>query len=128
MKRSTFVFLILALIAPLAVAAILNLSWTNATTNVDGTPIPATGTGSVTTRIEYGTCNAARDAIVTTLGTIDAPTGSTTAATPNLAPGTYCARAQHLNTYGVASVWTPVASRVIAAPQPNPPTNFSFGS
>jgi hypothetical protein len=127
MKRFSLIVLAIA-VAPLALAAVLNLSWQNATTNVDGTAIPASGPGSVTTRIEYGTCNAARDAVTTVLGTIDAPNGATTAATPNLAPGVYCARAQHINTFGVASVFSAVASKEILPPQPNPPTNFSFGS
>ncbi|MGE0294723.1 MAG: hypothetical protein AB7P97_20420 [Hyphomonadaceae bacterium] len=121
-------FLILALLGTFAAAAVLTVSWQNATTNTDGTAIPATGDGSVTTRVEYGTCNAARDAIVTVLGTLAPAQGATTAPTPDLPPGMYCARAQHVNSYGVASVFTAVATRTVAAPQPNPPTNFSFGS
>ena len=116
------------LIAGLALAAILTVNWQNATTNTDGSAIPASGPGSLTeTRIEYGTCNAARTAIASVLGTITVPGTATTAQSPDLGPGVYCARAQHVNTYGVASDWSNVASREILAPKPNPPSNFGFG-
>lgn len=121
-------FLTLFFVAPLALTATLTISWTNATTNVDGSTIPASGPGSVTTRIEYGTCNAGRTAIATVLGTIDAATGASTTVTPDLPPGAYCARAWHVNTYGIASDPTAVVARDVAAPKPNPPSNFSFGS
>lgn len=121
-------FLTLFFVVPLTLAAVLNTSWQNATTNTDGSAIPATGPGSVTTRIEYGTCNAARTAIVTVLGTLTPAQGATTAPTPDLPPGIYCARAQHVNSFGVASVFSAVASREVLAPQPNPPSNFTFGS
>lgn len=114
--------------AALSIAAVLNFSWTNATTNTDGSAIPATGAGSLTeTRITYGTCNAAKTAVVTVLGTVTAPAPGTTIPTPNLAPGIYCGFGQHVNTFGVLSDPSGVASKEIIAPKPNPPQNFSLG-
>lgn len=111
-----------------AVAAVLTINWQNATTNTDGTAIPASGPGSLqSTRIEYGTCNAARTAIVSVLGEVTASGSASTAQTPNLAPGIWCARAFHVNTFGVSSDASNVASREILAPKPNPPQNFDFG-
>ena len=77
------------------------------------------------TRIEYGTCSApgvfgtkAGDVIVNGV----ASAGSIT----NLTPGTWCARAYTMNIYNVESDPSNVASKVVAAPKPNAPTNFSL--
>lgn len=113
------------LLAAVAMAATISASWQNATTNTDSTAIPATGAGSIaTTRVEYGTCNGTdfgqKQGEVVVAGT------ATSAVTPNLPPGRYCARAIHINTYGVESDPSNVAVKVIEAPKPRPPANFSL--
>lgn len=122
-----FLFAIIACVgASVALAAGLNFSWTNAVTNTDGSAIPATGPGSLTeTRVEYGPCNASRTDLLSVTGTVSAP--GTSAVVSTLPPGEWCARARHVNTYGKVSDPSNVAYRVIDAPTPNPPTNFSAG-
>ena len=124
-----FLFAIIACVgASVALAAGLNFSWTNANTNTDGTAIPATGPGSLTeTRVEYGPCNTSRTDLLSITGTLSSPGSSTTAAVNSLPPGEWCARARHVNTYGKVSAPTGVVYKVIDAPTPNPPTNFSAG-
>jgi len=118
---------LLILLAPFALlAAVANLSWTNATKNVDGSSIPATGAGSLTnTVVEYGSCVGT--AFGTKLGEISVAGTVLSATVPGLAPGTYCFRAKHVNTYAEPSDWSTVVSKTYAAPKPNPPENFSIG-
>lgn len=116
--------LALLLVAGAANAATLNVDWTNPTTNTDASTIPASGAGSLTqARIEYGTCNGT--AFGTSLGNVNrvmpASTGSIT-----VNPGTYCVRVFVANTYGNESAASNVASRVVPAPTPNPPSNLRF--
>lgn len=121
---------LLAAVATVAFAATLNVSWTNATTNTDGTAIPASGPGSLTNTVfEYGPCSPARDAIVGTPVVVTVPAPATSPALPpNIGPGTWCGRVRHTNTYGEESAWTGMAVEVVDAPVPNPPSNFSMGS
>lgn len=115
-----------ALLSVGAFAAVLTVTWTNATQNTDGTAIPATGPGSIAnTRVEYGTCNGT--AFGTKVGEVVVAGSATTTPTPNLAPGTYCGRAIHINTYGEESAPSNVATKTINAPVPRPPSNFSLG-
>lgn len=103
-----------------ALAANLVVSWTNPTTNTDGTPIPVTGAGSLTgTRVEWGTCSGTAFGIKS--GEVTAPAGVSTATITNVGPGTWCARAFSRNTYGTESVASNVASKIVPAPVPNPP-------
>lgn len=118
----------LFILAAVAVAATIHASWTMPTTNTDGSAIPATGAGSiVSSTVEYGPCNAARDAIASVTGSVVVPGTATVYDTPNLGPGIWCARVRVTNTYGSASAFTPVGVKVIDAPTPNAPTNFTFG-
>lgn len=128
--RKTLIGIGLAMFAAVAAAAVLNFSWINATQNTDGSTIPSSGPGSLTnTVIEYGPCNTGKDALQSVTGTITSPNGTaTSAASPNLPPGSWCARARHTNTYGEVSDWTAVVTKDVAAPKPKPPSNFSFGS
>lgn len=110
--------------ASLAVAATFNVSWNNATQNTDSSPIPASGPGSiVSTRIEYGSCSGT--AFGTKQGEFTVTGQAETGTTPDLAPGTYCLRAFHRNTYGQESGPSNVAQKVVAAPTPRPPSGFS---
>lgn len=110
---------------PLAYAATHTATWTKATTNVDGSAIPATGPGSVTTTVEYGTCNPDGSGF-TRIGDVIAGTGGTTATTPDFPPGQRtCYRAYHTNTYGQNSAYSAVAQTTEPTPAPNPPTNLT---
>lgn len=120
-KGLSLKLLALALVIAMPVmAAVVNVTWTKATTNVDGSAIPATGAGSVTTTVEYGTCNGA--AFGTKIADVVTATAGVAADSPNLAPGTYCFRAFHTNTFGVNSDPSAVGVKVIGPPKPNPPT------
>jgi len=126
MKKIMLSALLVMFVSMAAWAANMTYTWKNATTNTDGSAIPTTGGGSIaSTRIEYGTCNGLAFGVkvgeVVTSGPVE------TAATPNVAPGTYCSRAYNKNTYGNESGPTLVVQKVIDAPTPNPPSNFSQG-
>lgn len=125
MKR--YLWALAAFVPALALAAVVSGSWTMPTTNTDGSAIPATGAGSLTGSVmEYGPCNATRTALASVTGTVPVPTPATSAVTPNLGPGTWCAQVRVSNTYGEASDWSDVKFKVIDAPKPGKPTNFSF--
>lgn len=102
-------------------AADLQVSWTNATTNTDGSTIPATGPGSLTlTRVEWSVC--AGGAFGTVAGTQSTATGTATSLTvSNVGPATWCVRAFHRNTYGNESTASNVTTKVVPTPVPNPP-------
>lgn len=118
--------LLLLFPAAVVLAAALNVTWTNPVQNTDNSAIPASGPGSIaSTRIEYGTCNGA--AFGTKLGEVVIAGQAESGVLPNLAPGTYCARAFTKNTYGEESDTSGVAQKVIAAPKPKPPSGFSWG-
>lgn len=124
MKRISI--LLASFLAFAAFAATITTSWQNATQNTDNSAIPATGAGSiVNTRIEWGTCNA--DNFGTKMGEKLVAGAVTTTDTPELAPGRWCLRAFHINTYGVVSDTSNVAIKVIDAPKPKPPTGFTVG-
>ena len=125
MKKMISTAAVALLFSAVAIAAVHTATWTKATRNTDGSTIPATGPGSVTTTVEYGTCNG--DAFGTRIGDVVTASTGTTAPTPNLSPGTYCFRARHENTYGETSDWSAVVKLVEAAPKPNPPTGFTIG-
>lgn len=121
------IFALCIAFTPLVHAAILHASWTNATKNTDGTPIPTTGDGRIiSTDIEYGKCNATKDGIVSVAGNIAVTGTVTTADTPDLPPGDWCAHAAHINSYNVSSDWSNIAVKTIPAPKPEKPTNFSW--
>lgn len=98
--------------------------WTNATTDVAGTPLPATGVGSIkTTRLQH-----VRMATVTTSCDFAAPADpmETKDFAPtvggflfeNLADGRHCFRARHINNEGIMSDWSPIVYKNISAPKP----------
>ncbi len=110
-----------------ALAADITTTWTQPTQNVDGSAIPATGTGRLTgNRVEWGTCTGTAPNY--TFGTaagqqsFAVPTAAYTV--PNLAPGTHCFRAYASTTYGERGP-SGVAAKVIAPPLPAPPTGLT---
>lgn len=115
------------LLATVALAASRTISWTKATTNTDGSSIPATGPGSVVTSAELGTCNAGGTDFGTKIADLVVNSAGTTAPSYDFAPGTYCIRYWHTNTYGVESDKA-VGKYVEAAPKPNKPSGFTIGS
>jgi hypothetical protein len=124
-KRILMVGTAAMMLSMAAIAAVATASWTNATKNTDGTDIPASGAGSlVSTTVEWATCGAG-DTFGTKAGEVVTASPGTTRQTPDLLPGRWCFRAFHTNTYGSTSDPTPVVVKVVAAPKPNPPTNFS---
>jgi len=126
MKRlyTGIIGIVLTGIAAVTLAAVLNVSWQNATTNMDGSTIPATGTGSIqSTRVEWGSCVSG--AFGTLAGSVTVNGTVITTPTPNLAPGTYCFRAVHVNTYGIESDPSTVVQKSVQAPKPNPPSNLT---
>lgn len=115
---------------PSAFAADAVVKWTAPTTNTDGTAIPATGTGALTSYlIEYGSCSTAAGVVPQVLGTVQ---GSLSIAAPTLI-GTltgllnstiYCVRVYALNAAaksaasGTVRAWIPAppAASIPGAP------------
>lgn len=114
----------LAAMASLAMAAPVTVTYALPTTNTDGSDIPASGAGSISSlRIEYGSCvNGA-------FGTKDGETtitkqGSTPlplTRTIERPPGNHAFRVFATNTYGAESGPSNVACRQVSPPTPNPP-------
>lgn len=101
------------------------LTWTNAATNVDGTPIVATGPGSLTrTTVEYGTC-AANHAFGVKAGEVFVAAPATTLVVNMVVVQEYCFRAFHTNTYGAVSAPSNVAWKANPPPLPGPPGNLA---
>jgi hypothetical protein len=95
-------------------------TWTDPTTNVDGSPIVA---GEITGySIGIGTASGNYPIQVPVPGPA-AASELLSQITPALVPGTYFAAVQAIGP--VDSVFSNEVSFVIAAAQPNPPTNFT---
>ena len=122
--------LLLALVLALPLSALadtVSLSWSNPTTNTNGSAIPATGTGSIASnRIERGSCSGT--AFGTSQANYTTLTAVETFTTPDLAPGTYCFRVFAKNTYGNESLASNVVQKIIASPVPNPPNGVVINS
>lgn len=114
--------LVLALLSSAVLAASYPVTWKNPTQNTDGSALALQDIKQ--TRIEFGTCNGTGWG--TTLKEIVVPGTGTSATSPDLTPGTWCGRAFTQNIYGVESGPSNVYQKVVAAPTPNSPTNFSF--
>lgn len=122
MKYLLLPLLILALLSGTASASTLTVSWSNPTTNEDGSVIPADGDGSLTEAlVEYGSC--------TPDGGVETPLSSqwvsmpvTSYSFPNVSPGIYCAHVAVRNTYMNQSAWSASAqAEILPPPTPNPP-------
>lgn len=103
-----------------ALAADVTTNWTYPTLNTDGSSIPASGAGSITSsKVEWGSCVGS--AFGTKIGeaTIPAPTKTHTAT--GLPPATYCLRAYVTNTYGTSSDASGVVTVTVNPPKPQPP-------
>ena len=100
-----------------AFAATNTVTLTHPTARVDGTALaPASIAGST---VEWGTCSGTAFGTVSGTGTT---TGlATTFTTPNLAPGTWCHRANTRLVSGVESLWSNVVVKTILESPPQPP-------
>lgn len=98
--------------------------WVNATTDVSGTPLPATGVGSLkTTRLQH-----IRMATVATSCDFAAPADPLDSRDfaptvggflyENLADGRHCFRVRHINNEGIMSDWSATVYKNISAPKP----------
>ena len=101
-------------------ASTATVSWVNSTQNTDGSPIPATGPGSIqSTRIEWGNCVGT--AFGTAAGNVVVPASQTSTVISSLGPAVWCFRGFHVNTYGIDSAPSNVVNKTIVAPTPRPP-------
>lgn len=124
MLRKTLVSAML-LLCGAANAGVANISWTNATTNTDGSPIPATCTTSpcgklVQSVVEYGTCNGT-NVFGTKQGEITVTAPANTTPVNMVVVQMYCFRVFHRNDYTVASDMSNVGSKDNVPPKPNAP-------
>lgn len=108
------------LIAPLAHAADITVTWTHPTVYTDGSALPV---ASITqTRVEYGTCTGTAFGTRINQGAV---TGSAaTIVFRNLPPATYCFRA-YTTASGVESAASVTATKVISQPAPGAPSNLT---
>jgi hypothetical protein len=121
----TFGFVLGVALTTCAMAADLNISWTLATQNTDGSAIPATGNGSLTgTRIEWGVCDGVAWGGKTGERVVPAP-GTSTVVT-GVEPGTWCVRGYSVNTYGTESVASALVSVTKDPPTPKPPVMIAL--
>ena len=108
------------LLATGANAAELNLSWTNASQNMDGSTIPATGANSLeTTELVWGNCGAGNvpTGTVTTVIRSTTVPGRAESTTITVNPGTWCVHARHKNVANVYSPYSaPVTKTVLDSP------------
>lgn len=119
--------LCLAMYAGVAGAGSAQISWTNATQRVDGTPIPTTGLDSIEdTVIEWGLCVA--NDVGTVVGTRDVAFPQNTTTVDNLGSGVWCFRGYHITGNGARSDYSNVAQKTIATPVPMPPTNLTVAA
>lgn len=97
------------------------VSWTNPTTNTDGSAIPASGAGSLTsTRVEHGSCVGSAFGTKNGEVVVNQPATSTTIT--GFAPGyVACFRAYAKNTFGNESGPSIVGTKTMPTPTPNPP-------
>lgn len=114
---------IMACFSTVAVASSATLSWTHPTTNMDGSPIPTTGTGAIVqTRVEWGSCGSGG-----TFGTKESevivlyPLNSTTINGNFVGGETVCFRAFSKNNLGVESDASAVVSKTFDIVKPRPP-------
>jgi hypothetical protein len=100
-----------------AFAGEATVTWTNPTTRTDGSALLSSQIGS--TRVEWGTCSGS--AFGTAQGNQSTTGAATSATINNLAPGTYCFRAATIDTAGLQSGWSNIASKVVPVAPPTPP-------
>ena len=98
--------------------------WTNATTDVNGNPLPATGAGSLTsTRIARSAGATCATTFGTAIEVISVPIDVLMVRFDNLPAGTNCFRARHVANNPAPddlSDWSPIVSKVSVVPTGKP--------
>lgn len=116
--------LLLLLFAPAAYAADVDLSWTNATENEDGTPIPATGPLAFdlteATTIAFGLSDGAGDIAAPITVRVYVP-GVASATISVTTVGEWCFKGFHKNQAGTVSAQSNVACKTVLPTAPQPP-------
>lgn len=100
------------------------ITWVNATQLENGAPIPATGPESIIqTRVVRGSCNA-DGSFGVVLETLNVPVTATSVLFEQIAAGTYCYRARHVQENLGLSGWSVTVSKVAVQPvsKPKPPS------
>lgn len=119
---------LLALAAFPALAADVTWTWNNPTLNTDGSAIPVSGAGSLTTgRFEFGTCGTG-GAFGTKAGEIPLTAAMVAAKSvkqTDILPSTICGRVFVSNTYARESGASNVASVTVQPPTPGNPAGLS---
>lgn len=121
-----FAFAAFAQVAPNAA----RVSWTNATQDVDGSALPATGPGALTqTRIQRALVGAAANCSFGTVAqTLNVTPDVLSVLFENLEAGKHCFRARHISRDAsdaeLLSDWSASVSKVVAPAvvRPRPPT------
>lgn len=127
MKR--LIACLLLAFAPLcAEARVLTVSWTNPTTNTDGTPLPPTGPhwhpeNIREVQVQIGTCNGS--AFGSVVGYVVAYWGANTVRTYDISPGVWCIRAIVRNVAGYSSASSNVVRVLIDSGTSNPVIGLS---
>lgn len=98
------------------------ITWTDPTTNVDGTPIAAGEITGYTIGVRLATGVAGTYPFSAAVADPAAVKGMISALSQILSPGSYMAAVQANGP--VDSVWSAEAPFTIAAPQPNPPSGL----
>lgn len=115
---------LLSLLPGLVFAETAMVNWTNATTNVDGSPILADGSPGAldTTTVVYSICDGGDLGPSTQSATVNFPIESVEIF--GLTSGEWCFRTSHTNLGGNTSALSPVIVQIIEepVPVPNPPT------
>lgn len=119
--------LLLLFFAPAAHALDITVSWTNATTLEDGSPIPATGPQSILhTEVGYYLCGGPSDPDSRTWDVTLWP-GESTVITENT-PGEYCFNAYHKNNNGQWSVASNEVRKTVEPAAPSPPSGLTVSN
>lgn len=101
------------------------LCWVNATEDVNGNPLPATGPFSLTqTRIQRSTGATCQTTFGTAVETLNVTPDVKMVLFENLPAGRWCYRARHVSrdaaSVELLSDWSAVATKIAAAPTPPP--------
>jgi len=108
-------------VAPVALAVDVPISWVNATDDVDGQPLPATGPNAIE-RTSVGWYLCVNNTPIASRNFTEYPPAQTTATItiPDV-PGDYCINAWHQNNAGLFSDASNEVIKTVAPPAPVAP-------
>ena len=122
MRKLLSIATILMLATSVNAQEAVTLTWKNATTNTDGTPL----TDLIHTNVYYGICTAGD--LPTSPNVEQVPGPDETWTTPELAAGEWCFRASHVNSAGMESVKSNLAVKIVndtTTTEPEPPVDLA---